>query len=93
MRTLHKGTVIHAVLTWTSTESLSLTACMVIAEPHEAFRQFFIRETDLHKASLEHGPSFRPEKDATPLRILSAATAANATSPPEWKVRKLAQAP
>ena len=66
---------------------------MPVEEPSAPFQQFFSREIALQKASFDTGPSFRPEKDATPLRILSAAESANVTSPPAWKARKVLTEP
>ena len=89
VRMVPKGTVVHAVLAWDSTQCLSIFAFMPVEEPSGPFEKFFSREIELQKASFDTGPSFRPEKDATPLRLLSAAETANVTSPPAWKSRKV----
>ena len=60
----------------------------VSAERGDAFGKFFAREVELCKAAAATGPSYSAAFDATPMKVLTAAEAANKTSPPRWKARK-----
>ena len=54
----------------------------------DSFKKFLARDVELQKEATLVGPSFYPDIEDTPGRIVSAAERANLTSPPAWKVRK-----
>ena len=89
LREVEKDVYIHAALAWESPQCMAIIAFMPLEAPTEDFQKFFSREVELQKEAVREGPSFRPDMNDTPLRIMSAAESANLTSPPAWKARKV----
>jgi hypothetical protein len=85
-----KESVAHTILTWRTSELLSMISFMPVSTADcEFFRPFFQAEIRSYASDATSGRWLRTAMNGTPLRILDAASQANQTSPPSWKSRKI----
>ena len=84
----------HALLAWGAPSILTVTAFMPLSDPdHKPFIEFFRTEVGLFQDSVTQGPALQRGTVDTLLKIMCAASQANKTSPPQWKVRKVCEGP
>ena len=91
---LPKESYAHALLAWGAPSILTVTAFMPLSDPdHKPFIEFFRTEVGLFQDSVTKGPALQRGTADTPLKMMCAASQANKTSPPQWKTRKVCEAP